>query len=542
MQSPLRLLAAAALCAAVLPAGTAFAQADSNRTTFLLSRAYDGGLPNGVSRNASVSHDQRIARVIAYESDATNIVPGDTNGLTDVFVAQRAAPWGSNGTPWVLASTDLVSRGLGGQPANGRSYRPAVDGDSHHAPSCVAFVSDASNLVPGDTNGKPDAFVYNLRTKRIVRVSTDSHGRQSNGSTYEVSVDGDCERVAFVSDATNLALTKTKYLNWRSARTSQPRAGTSQVYVKILRASGRDSGFRGLTFLASASRSGRAGNGNSWHVAFARAGKALVFASDASNLSPADHNGATDVYERGFIRHHVRIKHHGVQAFQFKTTLVSANGSGQVGNGASLNPTVSDDGRYVAFESTAGNLAGGDTNGVSDVFEADLAHRHPRQTIASRSRFSGLGDGASNHGVISDAGEFILFDSMADNLRPSGNVGTDTNGVRDVFLWNRPSGNVSLESRNALNGYLDTPSQHPATSARGNYVPFETANPDIDPAAAAHVSSVKAHASDVTAPPQVPALIDPDVIAPTVPTVEVPGMAGPDPALQQVYVRYLGPQ
>src|SRR5436190_2978051 len=226
MQGPLRMLAAALLCAVVLPAGSAFAQADSNRTTFLLSRAYDGGLPNGISRNAAVSHDQRIARDIAYESDAPTIVPGDTNGLTDVFVVHRAGPWGSNGTPWKIGSTDLVSHGLGGQPANGRSYRPVVDGASHHVPSCVAFVSDASNLVPGDTNGKPDAFVYNLGSKKIIRVSTDAHGRQSNGSTYEVSVDGDCERVAFVSDATNLALTKTKTLGWRTARTSRPPAGT----------------------------------------------------------------------------------------------------------------------------------------------------------------------------------------------------------------------------------------------------------------------------------------------------------------------------
>jgi len=533
MQVALRSLAAAILCAAVLPAGTAFAQADSNRTTFLLSRAFDGGLPNGVSRNAAVSHDQRIARDIAYESDATNIVPGDTNGLTDVFVVHRSGPWGSNGTPWNIGGTDLVSHGLGGLPANGRSYRPAVDGDSHHSPSCVAFVSDASNLVPGDTNGKPDAFVYNLRTKRITRVSTDSHGRQSNGSAYEVAVDGDCERVAFVSDATNLALKRTKYLAWRTARTSAAPAGTTQVYVKILRASGHDKGFKGLTFLASASHKGRAGNGSSSHVSFARAGKALVFASTASNLSRADHNGASDIYERTFNRHYVHIKHKGVQVLQFRTLLVSGNGRGQVGNGASTDPSVSDSGQYVAFESTASNLAGGDTNGASDVFEADLKGRHPRQTIVSRSKFSGLGDGASNHPVISDAGEFVLFDSLANNLRPSGNVATDTNGVRDVFLWNRPSGNVSLESRNAVNGYLDTPSQHPATSARGNYVPFESANPAIQ------VTSARAaDAND----PAVPDLIDPDVIAPTVPTVEVPGLAGPDPALEQIYVRYLGPQ
>src|SRR5438477_12408859 len=102
MRALVRILAGSLLCVAILPAATALAQTDSNRTTFLLSRAYDGGLPNGVSRNAAVSHDQRIARDITYESDATNIVPGDTNGLTDVFVVHPPGPWGSHGTPWNL--------------------------------------------------------------------------------------------------------------------------------------------------------------------------------------------------------------------------------------------------------------------------------------------------------------------------------------------------------------------------------------------------------------------------------------------------------
>ena len=527
-------LTVAAACGALLPA-SAFGQADSNRTTFLLSRAFDGGLPNGVSRNPAVSHDQRVARDIAFESDATNIVPGDTNSLTDVFVVHRAGPWGGDGSPWKAGSTDLVSHGLGGQPANGRSYRPAIDGDSHHAPSCVAFVSDASNLVPGDTNGKPDAFVYYLASKRIVRVSTDSHGRQSNGSTYEVSVSGDCERVAFVSDATDLTLTATKTAAWSTSVTSRPPAGTKQVYVKVLAGSGLDKGFKGLTFLASASAKGKAGNGDSQRVSFARAGKAVVFASDATNLSPPDHNGTTDVYERAFVRKYTHVRGRGTQVLLFGTKLVSATASGAAGNGPSTNPSVSDSGQYVAYESQASNLAPGDTNGVSDVFEAKVAGRRAQQRIVSRSGFSGLGDGPSNHPVISDAGEFVLFDSLANNLRPSASVSTDDNGVRDVFLWNRPSGNVSLESRNADNGYLDTPSQHPATSARGNYVPFESANPDIDPS----VAVARTSAADDGL--KVPDLIDPDVIAPTVPLVDVPGLTGPDPALEQVYVRYLGP-
>jgi hypothetical protein len=530
----LPLLASAIL--GVLAPATAFGQADSNRTTFLLSRASDGGLPNGVSRNPSVSHDQRIARVIAFESDATNLVTNDTNGLTDVFVVNRGGSWGHNGTPWTAGATELVSHGLGGQPGNGRSYRAAIDGDSHHAPSCIAFVSDASNLVPGDTNGKPDAFVYNLANKQIKRVSVDANGRQSNGSTYEVAVDGDCERVAFVSDATNLALTSTKVGAWKSAVTSRPAPGTKQVYVKVLKGGKLDKGFTGLTFLASASAKGKAGSGDSQRVSFARAGKNVVFASTAGNLSPADHNGVLDVYERSFIRKFTHIAGKGVQNFGFATKLVSSGPSGKAGNGPSTNPTVTDDGRYVAFETLASDLAPGDNNGVSDVLEADIAGKHAKQKWVSRSAFSGLGNGPSNHPVISDAGEFVLFDSMASNLRPSASVSTDDNGVRDVFLWNRPSGNVSLESRNASNGYLDTPSQHPATSARGNYVPFESANPEIDPTVAVAKSSA------VTDGIEVPDLIDPDVIAPTVPTVETPGLVGPDPGLQQVYVRYLGPQ
>jgi hypothetical protein len=522
---------AAGLCGVLAPAASA--GAPSSRTTFLLSRSFAGGLPNGISRNAAVSHDQRIARDIAFESDATNIVPGDSNGLTDVFVVHRAGSWGSNGTPWQVGATDLVSRGLGGQPANGRSYRAALDGDSHNAASCVAFVSDASNLVPGDTNGKPDAFIYNLASKRITRVSADSHGRQSNGSTYEVAVDGDCERVAFVSDATNLALTGTRTLDWKSAVTSRPATATKQVYVKVLKAGGQDKGFDGLTFLASASKGGRAANGDSQRLSFARAGKAVVFSSAATNLSSADHNGATDVYERSFNRKFVHVKGHGLQQLDFNTELVSITASGKAGNGASANPSVSDDGKYVAYETLADNLASGDTNGVSDILEADLSGKRAKQQIVSKSAFSGLGNGASNHPVISDAGSFVLFDSLASNLRPSASVASDDNGVRDVFLWNRPSRNVSLESRNAENGYLDSASQHPASSSRGNYVPFESANPDIDPTVA-HSSA----AND----PQPPDLVDPDVIAPSGPTVEQPGMVGPDPALAQVYLRYLGPQ
>lgn len=539
---------------AIAAAPAANAYAESERTTFLLSRAADGGFPNGPSRNGTVSHDQRISRYMAYESEATNIVAGDTNGVTDVFVVARQGPWGQNGTPWNVGATQLASAGMNGQPANGRSYRPALDGDSHHAPRCLAFISEASNLVPGDTNGTADAFVRDLRSGRITRVSVDSRGRQSNGPTTEVAIDGACERVAFVSEGTNLALRRARNAAWESAETSQAPRNTRQVYVHVLNGRGHDAGFRGLTFLASASSSGRAGNGDSDGVTFARAGKSLAFTSEATNLHRGDRSAGPDVYRRGFLRKYRHLGNgRGVQTFVFRTDLVSATPGGRSGNGPSSHPSITDDGRYVAYETAASNLLAGDSNGVSDIARADL--RNPRRVaqVWVSKAFTGIGNGASNRPVISGAGEFVLFDSEATNFKPSEAVRDDRNGVRDVFLWNAPTRNVSLESRDAENGYLATPSQAPATSSRGNYVPFESANPLIDLPLVQRVAPSLLGLTVEQLLGAVPDLIDPAQILPGAPAGDgtLPGLArearagdpvAPMPALQQVYVRYLGPK
>lgn len=535
------------------PAAGVGARSESQRTTFLLSTA-QGSFPNGPSRNATVSHDQRVARYIAYESDASNIVDGDTNDATDVFLVIRAQPFGQNGTPWKAAGTQLVSKGQGGAPANGASYRPALDGDSHNTPHCVAFVSQASNLVPGDTNGKADGFIYDIRNQRIQRVTVSSSGAQSNGSTYDISISGDCERVAFTSDATNLALTKGGKAAWSKARTTAVRPGTRQVYVHVLGGTGLDKGFKGLTFLASADNRGRAGNGNSEEAQIARSGKSVVFSSTATNLARGDRTSATDVYRRTIFRKFERVGNgKGVQTLQGVLGLVSASRSGKAGNGASSHPTITDDGRYVAFETDASNLLPGDTNGVTDIARADLKGRAPKQEWVSKTKF-GIGNGASHNPVISDAGEFVLFDSEATNLRPSESVRPDPNGVKDVFLWNAPTRNVSLESRNAENGYLSSPSQHPATSSRGNYVPFESANPLIDLPLAQQLFPALLDKPDALDTSLLPDLSNPDIPAPALPKLAkasgfrpVASSAGADEvakaaasAGQQVYLRYLG--
>src|SRR6476659_8666280 len=135
-------LALSATLISLIAMTAATASAGSLRTTFLLSRSYNGGIPNGESRNGSISRYQRIARVAAFESDASNIVRGDDNGETDVFMVKRGRGWGQNGTPWRLGKTTLISKGLGGKPANGPSYKPAVAGSSFNLPTCIAFISE----------------------------------------------------------------------------------------------------------------------------------------------------------------------------------------------------------------------------------------------------------------------------------------------------------------------------------------------------------------------------------------------------------------
>jgi len=555
--SKLALALIAALAAALTgaaPAGADFSR--SIRTTMLLSRAHDGGFPDGPSRNAFVSADQRIARVVAYESDATNIITDDSNGLTDVFVAKRAQPWKKSGSLWLYGGTDLVSRGRGGQPANGRSYRPVTDGDSQHKASCVAFVSEASNLVPGDTNGVADAFVYRLGSSQIDRVSVDSRGRQADGPTYDVSVDGECARVAFTADAPNLALREPRD-GWKSAITNRPRRGKQQVYVRFLKGEGNYRRFKGITFLASASDTGRAGNRASYDVQMARKGTTLAFTSEATNVAGRDSSRRADVYVRTIDRFIPRRSETHSHELLLRTRLVSATRSGRAGNGASSHPAINTDGRYVAYETEATNLASDSNGPMSDIIRADLGREAqgrgpPKQHLVSRSDF-GQANGPSHRPSISAVGWFVVFDSEATNLRPSSH-GSDLNGERDVQMWYDRSNRASIESRDSDNRALRAPSQQPSIGLHGNYVAFESVDPLIDvpllqtfkPALAELVEKV----DDITAARNpsgvqldysfVPNLLDADAAAPD-PSQAVVGKPAADPAFHQIYLRYIGP-
>jgi hypothetical protein len=190
-----------AICLLVLTVSPSFAATRADQQyTQLISANTAGGVPNGPSGNSVISGDKRYARAIAFESDASDLVAGDANGQRDVFVALRGGTFGGDGSKWKPGPTLLVSRTATGEPANGPSFSPSIDGAFQSAetrgPSCVAFLSAATNIYAGDTNGRVDAFRAPLvgGTPKPVSPKVDA-------DTTAVAASGDCSRIAMITGA-----------------------------------------------------------------------------------------------------------------------------------------------------------------------------------------------------------------------------------------------------------------------------------------------------------------------------------------------------
>ena len=192
----------AALALLALAAAPAGAESLRLHPRDLLAHTPAGTQPNAPATDPALSQDGRQVRYAAYTSAATDIAP-NTSGVKNVYLVYRRAPWGLDGRRWFEDHTSLLTQGYDGTPANGDSWGPAFDGyDYAHggreitvASQCLAFVSAASNLVPGDTNGQADVFVKNLKTGKLRRIPT-------QGPASEVALDGRCFTVAFVAGGT----------------------------------------------------------------------------------------------------------------------------------------------------------------------------------------------------------------------------------------------------------------------------------------------------------------------------------------------------
>jgi hypothetical protein len=387
-------MTAVALLAALVAAGASTAgarpsqdvTAARNQNTLLISRTRAGGVPNGPSTNPVLSNDKRYVRAIAFESEASDLGSSDKNGLKDVYAVERGNGANNRGTPWKPGRNFLISRTPRGSAGNGASYSPAIDGGFHSRPTCVAFLSDASDLVKGDTNGQPDAFVKKIRSSQVKRLRP--RGAQPHAPATAVAVSGNCELIAFVQGG-KLYISKR---NGRAKRVKTPGVAADPSFSTGTR-NDLVYGARGGVYLRK--------NGT---------GRARLVGRGGRNPVYNDIKRHTVAYEkqRGG---HWQIAYHDVGK---RERIISAF-HGHVGNGDSRNPVIGNSGYYVTFESDASNLqtsaagSSNDGNGATDIF---LYTDTRKITLVQSVDTPGdLLQGGGNNPSMSFYANYIVFDT-----------------------------------------------------------------------------------------------------------------------------------
>ncbi len=358
---------------------------------------------NAQSFEPAISAD---GRYVAFSSLASNLVVGDTNGMADIFVRDR-----------VTHATDRVSLG----------YSASISADGRY----VAFGSEASNLVADDANGTNDVFVRDRTEDTTVRVSVSSAGIEGNAQSFEPAISADGRYVAFSSVATNLVGDDTN--------------AAVDIFVHDL--------MTHRTKRVSISSAGIEGRKRSFGPSISDDGRYIAFWSLAYNLVGNDTNRVADVFVRDRTNH--------------KTKRVSISSAGVQADGASQYPSLSADGRYVAFGSQASDLIAGDTNDESDVFVRDRTEKTTERVSTSSAGVQG--DDFSAFPSISADGRYVAFYSRAGTL-----VDDDTNGWYDVFVRDRTEETTARVSVGSGGVEGNGSSWKPAISADGRYVAFES--------------------------------------------------------------------
>jgi hypothetical protein len=375
-----------------------------------------GAESNGSSDLPQISAD---GQTVVFLSGASNLVPGDTNGWWDIFVHERSS-----------GVTERVNVATTGAQADYSSHASSISADGQ----IVAFDSEASNLVSGDTNGRWDVFVRDRTAGVTLRVSVDSAGVEGNGDSTVPNVSADGQVVAFDSVATNLVsgdgnLRQDAFVYDRASQT------TERVSVRS---------------------NGVEGNQDSYAGGISSDGAIVSFSSNASNLVSGDNNGWPDNF--------VRDRTAGT------TERVSVDSSGGEANYFSMSPSLSADGRIVAFASGASNLVPGDANQAEDIFTHDRSTGITELVSVDSSGAQGNYD--SQWPWISGDGLVVTFESRATNL-----VSGDTNSMDDVFVRDRCPALAAWSNYGA--GFPGT-NGVPAITSRSNPVFGTTVTVDVD--------------------------------------------------------------
>jgi hypothetical protein len=439
------------------------------RTTRVTDSSWNGSAePNGDSWEVSITPD---GRYVAFSSDASNLVNGDTNGDRDVFVWDRL----TDNTVRISMRDNSISTG-----GNAKSDQPSITGSGRF----VAFRSYSSNLVNGDTNVASDVFVRDRDADAdgifdetgAVRTMRVSVGPGAPPIQTEVGADSLTPSLAVYSVGTNVGLSvafASESVNMGVAKGFTPGL---DVYITdwVITA-----GVWGLVNNAPVGVSvipagGTTGDNESYFPSISADGLHVAFASRATNLITTDTNGFADVFV--FDRDAIPLT-------TFLVTRVSVNFfGGQAENGDSYAPSISANGQYITFASNATNL---------DVFAPDLTilrdvFLHTRILMDDGTYAPGLTQRISLSTELRDPNDrslmpvvtldesdgwpriHVIFPSKASNL-----VTNDTNSAWDVFAW---------DSRRTIPVFLRIPPNVPGMPGQIVSVPvnFYENDEDID--------------------------------------------------------------
>ncbi|MGE4072845.1 MAG: hypothetical protein AB7E72_16885 [Lysobacterales bacterium] len=366
---------------------------DGRAAVFTGRPAADSTGPERIYHRLGEQLHELSAEVGALEPGATSysdpVISGD---------GSRAAMVASSGQIYAvrvnLGEPQLLSRSAAGIAGNGPSAAPMIGLDGTR----VVFESRASNLVANDGNGSvSDIFAKNLGNEDIELISVASDGTPANGPSTLPWASDDGQRVVYATAASNLV------------------DGLVPSHTQIVLADRSGSHCRNLLVSRNLA-TGAPGNGPSSEPRLTPNGRYGVFSSAASNLVAGDSNGATDVF---------MFEYDGTAIVRLERLSVGAYG--HQSDGSSSHPSISDDGSFVAFDSTAGNLTLYDRNALTDVFIKDVA---TSELLRQSATVNGTApDGASSGAEISGDATAIAFVSDARQL-----VAGDNNDQRDAFI------------------------------------------------------------------------------------------------------------
>lgn len=377
------------------------------------------GSPNGGSLNSSISAD---GQYVVFQSNSSNLISGDTNGVYDIFAFNRET-----------GAIERVSVSSTSAQANGQSSTPSISADGRY----VAFSSQATNLVSGDTNGRSDVFIRDRIAGTTTRVSVDAQGNQVNSDNIGGVISSDSRYIAF-----------------RSFHGFDPfdTNSTNDLYVKD-------------TLLGTVRYISKAANGTSSHSGisnFTMSGDGTVFAWEASGFYFVNFPPGTTFNQRAVYVHDTKT---GV------TKLANRGLNGAKPNGDSYSPSLNYDGTKLVFTSAASNLVAGDANNRVDVFMFDVATEAKSLVSKTEAGQQPNEDSATQvSSAVSADGRYVAFYSRGNNF----DTGALTTVYRDVYVRDMIAGTTHLVSKPNAGGYSNFFSLDGAVSADGRFVAFRS--------------------------------------------------------------------